>query len=162
MQKLHIKFRFRCMLIVALGWSSLEAILESKTEHIVENCRHRASAIDKTFIKMYIRTFGVGCRGEGAQYLSSKNKIIWALISVLDGQCTLEWQFTYNYCLLEDLGRVNTKDEVLFPSAGRDLRGSELMSLCCSPTAGRMMHFSLTGLLEWENMKLTAAETYET
>lgn len=34
------------------------------------------------------------------------------------------------------------------------------MSLCCSPTALRMMHFSSTGLLEWENMKLTAVETY--
>ncbi len=46
------------MLIVALGWSLLEAILKSKTEHIMENCHHQGSAINKTFIKMYIHTIG--------------------------------------------------------------------------------------------------------
>lgn len=59
------------MLIVALGWSLLEAILKHKKEHIMETdgplttCYHWGSAINKTFIKLYIHTVG-GVRG--AQY----------------------------------------------------------------------------------------------
>lgn len=34
--KIIYKRQFRCMLIVALGWSLMEAILKSKTEHIVK------------------------------------------------------------------------------------------------------------------------------
>lgn len=73
------------MLIVALGWSLLEAILKNKTEHIGENGHHREICDQKHSSIMYIHT-------TGGHSISRKNNIIWAVISVLEGQRPLEWQ----------------------------------------------------------------------
>lgn len=162
------------MLIVALGWSLLEAILKSKTEHIMGNCHHRGSAINKTFIETYIHTIGATVPVVKANY-SSGNFSLGGTMST--GMTASD----KNYCLLEDLGnsfgrvqmypralclRVSVKEEDLSSTMDcgcmRGFNGyapaNRQPTYLDTPRERHVMHVSLTGLALGGEVSETSAE----
>lgn len=129
------KLQFRCMLVVALGWSLLEAILKSKTEHVMGKTATEDPQSTKHSSKCTFTPFG----GGGAQYQSWR-QMIWAVISVLEGQHPLEWQCQTKRLVfwkisethledskctpLRDVRESSEKEEDAFPLTGRGCEGS--------------------------------------
>lgn len=156
------------MLIVALGWSLLEAILKSKTEHVMETATTEDLQSTKHSSKCTFTPLG----GKGHS-TSRKTNYLSGNFSLGGTASTGMTVSDKKNCLLEDLGnsfgrvqmhplawcwRVSAKEDDLFPSTGGGCEGSFWYTpatfLSCNPRDRHMMHFSLTGLALWENMKL--------
>lgn len=170
------------MLIVALGWSLLEAIQKSKTEHIMETDGAMTHMPPSRICNQQNIHQNIHSHHWGATVPVVK-QIILAVISVLEGQCPLEWQFQTNKIVYWKISESHLKESKCTPlhdagewAQGRliyflrravDMRGDSVTHLLkanqtflsCNPRDRHMMHFSLTGLTLWENMKLIIVET---
>lgn len=154
------------MLIVALGWSLLEAILKSKTEHNMEEKTATTEDLQwnkKHSSKCTFTPLGATVPAVKTNYLSSDFSL---------GGDDVHWNdsFRQNFFVFWKIlethfeskcSPVGVKEEDLFPSTGRGrgwgrasvtrLRKVDLTFSSCNPRDRRVVHFSLTQ----DNMELT-------